>query len=151
MLDLNADTARVDATIAMNVDGRTTAEQIRNMLRRSSKLSLSTTFPSPVFVHIIVGFFTTSSPSSTSRNTPRNHHPPAYYTVAFTAMVPSFPLPPVALTAAQLNSQLDNQLTDGSNLDVDSQMSIARGPNAPPPPPSILPSFAFPRGLEEPR
>jgi len=47
-------------------------------------------------------------------------------------MGPSSSLPPAALTAAQLDSQLDSQVIDASNLDVDSQLSIARGPNAPP-------------------
>ncbi len=44
-------------------------------------------------------------------------------------MGPSSPPPPAALTAAQLNSQLDSQVTDASNLDVNNQLSIARDPN----------------------
>ncbi len=58
-------------------------------------------------------------------------------------MGPSSPPSPAALTAAQLDNQLNSQLTDAFNVDVDSQMSIARGSNAPPPSSSIQPSFAY--------
>lgn len=44
-------------------------------------------------------------------------------------MGPFSPLLSAALIVAQLDSQLDSQVIDASNLDVDSQLSIARGSN----------------------